>query len=147
MRFARPLAALLFGAATLASPALAKDITVQMKNQGTGGAMVFEPSFIQAAPGDKIHFMPTDMGHNAQPIPAIMPEGVSEPNGAMNKEYVLTVTKPGLYGIKCLPHFSMGMVALVKVGKGPSPNAAAAAAASLPPLAKKRMAPMLASAK
>jgi pseudoazurin len=147
MRFATPLAVMLFSSAIVAAPAFAKDITVQMKNKGTAGMMVFEPSFIQAAPGDKIHFMPTDMGHNAQPIAGLMPDGVSEPNGAMNKEYVLTVTKPGLYGIKCLPHFSMGMVALVKVGKGAAPNAAAAAAVSLPPLAKKRMDPMLASAK
>jgi hypothetical protein len=39
------------------------------------------------------------------------------------------------------------MVALVKAGKGAAPNAAAAAAVKLPPLAQKRMAPMLASAK
>ncbi|QJU60099.1 pseudoazurin [Sphingomonas sp. AP4-R1] len=147
MRFATPLTIMLFSGAILAAPAFAKDITVQMKNQGSGGMMVFEPAFVQASPGDKIHFMPTDMGHNAQPIAGMMPDGVSEPNGAMNKEYVLTVSKPGLYGIKCLPHFSIGMVALVKVGTGASPNAAAAAAVALPPLAKKRMAPMLASAK
>jgi pseudoazurin len=147
MRFATPLAVLLFSGAIFAAPAFAKDINVQMKNQGAGGMMVFEPAFVQASPGDKIHFLPTDMGHNAQPIAGLMPDGVTEPNGAMNKEYVLTVSKPGLYGIKCLPHFSMGMVALVKVGKGAAPNAAAAAAVSLPPLAKKRMDPLLASAK
>jgi len=130
-----------------AAPVCAKDITVQMKNQGAGGMMVFEPAFVQAAVGDKIHFMPSDMGHNAEPIPGMMPDGVTEPAGAMNKEYVLTVSKPGLYGIKCKPHYSMGMVALVKAGKGAAPNAAAAAAVSLAPLAKKRMEPMLAAAK
>jgi hypothetical protein len=46
-----------------------------------------------------------------------------------------------------MPHFAMGMVALVKAGKGPAPNAAAAAAVSLPPLAAKRMAPLLAAAR
>lgn len=146
MRFSWPLATLLLGT-TIAGPAFAKDIVVQMKNKGAAGMMVFEPSFVQAAPGDKVHFVPTDMAHNAEPISGMLPAGVTAPAGAMNKEYVLTVAKPGLYGIKCMPHFSMGMVALVKVGKGAAPNAAAAAAVSLPPLAKKRMDPMLAAAK
>lgn len=132
----------------IAMPALAKDITVQMKNFGADKQiMVFEPAFVSAAVGDKVHFVPTDMGHNAEPIDGMLPAGVVAPKGQMNKEYVLTVSKPGLYGIKCLPHFSMGMVALVKAGKGAAPNAADVNAAKLPPLAAKRMAPLLASAK
>lgn len=133
--------------ALVATPAFAKDITVKMKNQGAAGMMVFEPSYVQAAVGDTVHFVATDSGHNAETIPGILPDGVTEPAGAMNKDYVLTITKPGLYGIKCKPHYSMGMVALVKAGKGAAPNAAAAAAVKLPPLAAKRMMPMLASAK
>jgi pseudoazurin len=141
--------ALIAGAvcALAAAPAMAKDINVQMKNQGAAGIMVFEPAYVSAEVGDKIHFLPTNPGHNAEPITGMLPDGVSEPAGAMNKEYVLTIDKPGLYGIKCKPHYSMGMVALVKAGKGAAPNAAAAAAVKLPPLATKRMAPMLAQAK
>lgn len=145
MRFVR-FAAIMAGCVAIAAPAMAKDIVVQMKNRGEAGIMVFEPAYVAAAPGDKVHFMPTDMGHNAEPIAGMLPDGVTAGRGAMNKEYVLTVTKPGLYGIKCMPHFAMGMVALVKVGKGAAPNAAAASAAALPPLAKKRMTPLLASA-
>jgi pseudoazurin len=134
------------GLAMLTQPAFAKDINVQMKNQGAAGIMVFEPAFVSAAVGDTVHFVPTDMGHNATPITGMIPDGVDAPMGGMNKEYVLKLTKPGLYGIKCTPHFSMGMVALVKAGSGPAPNAAAAAAVKLPPLAAKRMQPMLAKA-
>lgn len=133
--------------AFLAGPVAAKDITVQMKNQGAAGIMVFEPAFVSAAVGDTVHFVPADMGHNATPITGMIPDGVDAPMGVMNKEYVLKLTEPGLYGIRCTPHFSMGMVALVKAGAGPSPNAAAAAAIKLPPLAAKRMTPMLAQAK
>jgi pseudoazurin len=133
--------------ALLAGPGFAKDITVKMKNQGAGGIMVFEPAYVSAAVGDTVHFVPADMGHNATPITGMLPDGVDAPMGAMNKEYVLHLSKPGLYGIKCTPHFSMGMVALVKAGTGAAPNAAAAAAVKLPPLATKRMAPMLAQAK
>lgn len=134
-------------ALAIAAPATARDITVQMKNSGAAGMMVFEPAYVAANVGDVVHFMPTDMGHNAEPIAGMMPDGVTEPAGAMNKEYVLTISKPGLYGIKCKPHYSMGMVALVKAGKGPAPNAASAAAVKLAPLAAKRMTPLLAQAK
>ncbi len=133
--------------ALLAPPAAAKDIIVRMKNQGAAGIMVFEPAFVSAAVGDTVHFVPTDLGHNAAPITGMIPDGVDAPLGLLNKEYVLPLTKPGLYGIKCAPHFSMGMVALVKAGSGPSPNAATAAAVKLPQLAAKRMAAMLAQAK
>lgn len=140
-------AGLALAAATTAMPAIAKDIVVHMRNQGASGLMVFEPAFVRANPGDKIHFMPSDPAHNAETIPDMLPAGVAPSAGAINKEFVLAVSKPGVYGIKCKPHYSMGMVALVQVGKGPSPNLAAAKAVKLAPLAAKRMTAMLAQAK
>ena len=145
-RTAQRLALLAVGTCLIAAPAMARDIIVQMKTQGAGGMMVFEPSYVSATVGDKVHFVPTDPGHNAGPIAGMVPAGIDTTPGAMSKEYVLTVSRPGLYGIKCTPHYTMGMVALVKAGKGAAPNAAAAAAVALPPLAAKRMAPLLASA-
>jgi pseudoazurin len=127
----------------MASPAIAKDIVVKMKNSGAAGLMVFEPAYVAAAVGDTVHFVPTDRGHNAEPIPGMLPDGVTEAAGQFNKEYVLALSKPGLYGIRCKPHFSMGMVALIKAGSGNAPNAAAAIAAKLPPMAAKRMTPLL----
>ncbi len=56
----------------------------------------------------------------------------------VNEEYVLTVTEPGYYGIKCSPHYSMGMVALIRVGDG-SANLDAAKAIKLPAKAGERM--------
>lgn len=122
-----------------AMPASAKDIVVHMKNKGAAGAMVFEPSFVKANPGDTIHFQPTDPSHNAETIATMLPAGATPMKGAMNKEAVMKVTKPGLYGIKCMPHYSMGMVALVQVGKPSAADIAAAKAVKLPPLAAKRM--------
>ena len=130
-----------------AMPAAAKDITVHMKNKGADGAMVFEPSFVKAAPGDVIHFQPTDPSHNAETISTMLPAGATPMKGAMNKEAVLTVSKPGLYGIKCMPHYSMGMVALVQVGKVSAADLAAAKAVKLPPFAAKRMTAALAKVK
>ncbi|BBD99978.1 pseudoazurin [Sphingobium amiense] len=138
-------AALLAAACTM--PAQAKDIVVHMKNQGAEGGMVFEPSFVKAAPGDVIHFKPTDLSHNAETLPNMLPAGASPMKGMMNKEAVMKVTKPGLYGVKCMPHFAMGMVALVQVGKPTPADIAAARAAKLPPFAAKRMNAMLAKVK
>jgi pseudoazurin len=130
-----------------AMPAAAKDITVHMKNKGADGAMVFEPSFVKAAPGDVIHFQPTDPSHNAETMSTMLPAGATPMKGAMNKEAVLTVSKPGLYGIKCMPHYSMGMVALVQVGKPTAADVTAAKAVKLPPFAAKRMNAALAQVK
>ncbi|CAN5306652.1 pseudoazurin [soil metagenome] len=127
--------------------ASAKDIVVHMRNQGAEGAMVFEPSFIKAAPGDVIHFKPTDAAHNAETISTMLPTGATPMKGAMNKEVTMTVTTPGLYGIKCMPHYSMGMVALVQVGKVTPAEVATAKAVKLAPLAAKRMTAMLAKVK
>jgi pseudoazurin len=135
-------------AAMVASPLAAKEITVKMLNMGSDKTpMVFEPGFIKAAPGDTVKFVAANPGHNAQTIPGFLPAGEAEQKGAMGKDFILKVTKPGLYGIKCLPHFSIGMVALVQVGNGPSSNLAAAKAVKLSPLATKRMATYLAQAK
>lgn len=131
----------------IAVPAAGKDITVQMKNMGKDGTMmVFEPAFVKAAVGDTVHFVPTDKSHNAETIEGMLPDGVAHSIGGMNQEMVLKIGKPGLYGVKCKPHYSMGMVALVQVGKAPA-NLAAAKAVKLPGLAAKRMTPLLAQVK
>jgi pseudoazurin len=61
----------------------------------------------------------------------------------MGKDVSVTVSKPGLYGVKCMPHYTMGMVALIQVGKVTPAELAAAKAVNLPPMAKKRMTPLL----
>jgi pseudoazurin len=135
-------------ALTVATPALAKTVTVKMLNSGPTGAMVFEPAFVKVSPGDTVTFVPTNPSHNAESIPEMMPAGAAPFKGAINKAVSVKLTKAGLYGVKCLPHFGLGMVALVEVGTS-SPNLAQAraAAAKLPPLARKRMDPLLAAAK
>lgn len=126
-----------------AAPAAAADITVRMLTQGKTGMMVFEPAFVKARVGDTIHFLASP-SHNAELMKEITPAGVAPQSGGMNKEFALKVTAPGLYGVKCRPHYSMGMVALVQVGAKPA-NLAAARAAVLPGLAAKRMSPMIAA--
>jgi pseudoazurin len=91
-----------------AGAASAETITVQMLNRGEDGAMVFEPSFVQAQPGDVITFVPTDKGHNAATLEDLVPEGAEPFEGAMNEEISITVEAEGLYGVECTPHKAMG---------------------------------------
>lgn len=94
----------------------AAEFEIKMLNKGTKGAMVFEPDFIKAAQGDTIKFVVVDKGHDVQSIKGMIPDGVEMFKGEMGKEFSLTVTSDGIYGVKCAPHYGMGMVALIAVG-------------------------------
>ena len=127
--------------ALAAAPAMAANFEVHMLNKGETGAMVFEPALVKIAPGDTVTFIPTDKGHNAETIKEILPEGAETFKGGMGKEVVATFTTPGLYGVKCAPHYGMGMVALVVVGDAPA-NLDAAKAAKTPKKVTERLAPL-----
>lgn len=114
----RAMAAIALAAATaFAAPAMAAEHEVLMLNKGDKGAMVFQPDFIQAQPGDTIHFVATDKSHNVESINTMLPEGAEAFKGKINEDYTYTVTAEGVYGIKCTPHYGMGMVMLVQVGQ------------------------------
>ncbi len=96
--------------------AAAETFEVKMLNKGEAGTMVFEPAFIAAQPGDTVVFIPADKGHNAEAIEGMLPEGATEFVGAMNEELSVTLDEEGIYGVKCKPHYMMGMVAVIQVG-------------------------------
>ncbi len=100
----------------LAGAVMAADHQVQMLNKGDKGAMVFQPDFIVAAPGDTVTFVPTDKGHDAASIDGMIPDGAEPFKGKISKEITVTVDKEGVYGVKCVPHYGLGMVALIVVG-------------------------------
>lgn len=122
----------------LAGTAFAAEHEVKMLNKGEAGMMVFEPDYIRAEPGDVIRFVPTDKSHNAESIKDILPEGAETFKSKINEEFELTVTEPGLYGVKCTPHYAMGMVALIQVGAD-TPNLEAAQSAKMSKKARERM--------
>jgi pseudoazurin len=123
----------------LTAPASAADHQVQMLNKGSDGQnMVFEPSFLKIAPGDTVTFVPTDKTHNVESIKAMTPDGFEGWKGKVNEPITVTFPTDGIYGYKCLPHYSMGMVGIVQVGDAP-PNLDAAKAVKHPPMAQKRV--------
>lgn len=103
--------------AAMTGAASAAEHEVKMLNKGEKGAMVFEPDFLQVEPGDTIKFLVTDKGHDAQSIAGMLPEGVEGFKGKINQEITFTIEKEGVYGIKCTPHYAMGMVMLVVAGE------------------------------
>jgi pseudoazurin len=136
----RPLKTIAAATALLmlaAAPVAAANFEVHMLNKGEAGAMVFEPALTKVAVGDTVTFLPTDKGHDAQTLKDILPAGGNEFKGAMGKEVAVTFTTPGVYGVKCAPHFAMGMVALVVVGD--APDLEQAKTAKLPKKARERI--------
>mgnify|MGYP004714072571 FL=1 len=130
----------------MAAPALAENIEVHMLNKGAEGAMVFEPSYIKANPGDTITFIPVDKGHNVESIKDMIPAAAEKFKSKINENYVLSVSEPGAYFVKCTPHYAMGMVALIVVGDNPA-NLDEIVAAKKPKPVQARLEKAIASAK
>jgi hypothetical protein len=82
-------------AATMLLPALAeaKDYQVRMLNNGDG-----------------VTFLAVNAGHNVESLDGMIPAGATPFKGGFNQPVTVKLTKPGLYGYKCLPHGAMGMV-------------------------------------
>lgn len=129
------LASLAVGLVFLAGAAQAADHQVQMLNKGEKGAMVFEPALIKAMPGDTVTFVPTDKSHDAESIKGMLPAGAEPFKGKISEQITVTVPVEGVYGVKCTPHYGMGMVALIVVGN--PANADEAKAVKHPGKAKK----------
>ena len=110
----------------MAGGALAAEVEVKMLNKGVEGAMVFEPALVKVAPGDTVKFVATDKGHNAETIKGMLPADATPFLGKNGEDVAVTFDKPGIYGVKCLPHYGMGMVAMVVVGTPDNVDAAKA---------------------
>lgn len=126
--------------ALLPSIAQAEIHDVNMLTRGDSGAMVYEPAYLKIAPGDTLRFLATQRGHNAASIPEMLPDGAERFIGKIDEEISVTFEVEGRYGIKCSPHYAMGMVMIVDVGDvydaAPLPDA-------VPDRARERMSEVL----
>lgn len=139
------LAGAVLAFALMAGPGLAADVEIHMLNKGESGAMVFEPAFVKASPGDTVTFVPTDKGHNAETVKGLIPDGATPFKSKMNEMLKVSFEEPGAYVVKCPPHFGMGMVAVVVVGDAPA-NLEAVKTAKMPKKARERLDAALAAA-
>jgi len=123
-------------AATQADAIAGAEIEIKMLGKGSKDAMVFEPAFVEVEPGDTITFLPIDKGHNAETIKGMIPAGAEKFKSKIDEEFSVTLTEPGVYGIRCKPHFGLGMVALIVVGTPENVEEAKALAVRVPPKPK-----------
>ncbi len=110
------VAAAVAAAMAMAGGAMAAEVEVKMLNKGAEGVMVFEPALVKVAPGDIVKFVSTDKGHNAETIKGMLPDGAATFAGKSGEDIAVKFDQAGIYGVKCMPHYGMGMVALVVVG-------------------------------
>jgi len=134
------LASLALGAAFLlaAVPAFAANVDVQMLNKGDKGVFVFQPDLVKIAVGDTVTFQPTDKGHNVDAVAASIPPTAAPFKSAISQPVTQTFTVPGVYVVKCDPHYGLGMVAVIVVGDDLS-NLDAVKAAKNPTKAQDRL--------
>ncbi|MCK7550944.1 pseudoazurin [Marinobacter goseongensis] len=117
-------------ALTLASgAALAAEHVIEMKNSGADGAMVFEPGFLKAEPGDTVKFVLADQAHNSASV--AVPEGAEGWQGAINEEITVTLNEEGVYVFNCTPHAVLNMAGVIQVGEAVNYDSAKAAVEKL----------------
>lgn len=113
-------------AAALASmSALAAEHVIEMKNSGADGAMVFEPGFVKAQPGDTVRFVSVDPAHNT--VTEAVPEGAEGWSSPLSEDFTVTVEAEGVYVYKCAPHAPLNMAGVIQVGEATNYDAAKAA--------------------
>ncbi|HCJ74538.1 pseudoazurin [Agrobacterium pusense] len=122
LRLARVAGVALLMGSGLSAHASAETFEVKMLNRGEKGPMVFEPDFLEITAGDRVRFVPTHKSHNVATVEGMVPEGVEGFKSRINDEFETAFDKPGFYGIKCSPHYGMGMVMLIKVGDATLPQ-------------------------
>jgi pseudoazurin len=127
------LALALLAAVAIPGASFAAEVEVHMKNHGAGGAYnVFDPAFVHIAPGDTVHFVPSSPGHNVVSIDGILPAGADPLKSAPGQDYRVTLTREGVYGYRCAPHYGLGMVGVIVVGKASNVKEAEAVSVSSP---------------
>jgi pseudoazurin len=113
---------ILIGLLALSGTASAADVSVSMLNKASksNDMYVFEPAIVSIQPGDSVHWTPGSPGHNIEFVAGAIPDGVTPFHSVTSKDASFTFTVPGLYVYKCTPHYGMGMVGVVIVGKQPA---------------------------
>ncbi len=116
----------------LTSFVAADNFDIKMVNaDASGQVMVFDPPFIKANVGDTVTFLPTDMLHNSQSVPGMIPSSANSWNGAMNEKITVELNTEGVYVYQCTPHIALGMIGVIQVGKASNIDDIKNSAASL----------------
>lgn len=110
---------ILFTLATLC----AVSFSIQAKNHdvklltadSTGQTMVMSPGYLHIAKGDTVTFIPSDASHNVESVS--IPNSAKKFSSKMGQKFSHTFSENGVYLYKCTPHFALGMLGVIQVGK------------------------------
>jgi len=93
-----------------AGPATAKTHTVY------GQATSFSPNILFINPGDTVQWQNMTI-HDSVSMEGLIPEGAEPWVFKLGQNGAVTLTEEGVYIYKCNPHYPLGMVAAIIVGK------------------------------
>lgn len=95
----------------------AHTVEVKMMTQGSDKqALVFEPIYTKINVGDSVTFEPMQKaGHTS--ISVFEPAGAQPWRATPDTPITVKLTKEGVYLVECDAHKSMGMVAVIQVGR------------------------------
>ncbi|HVA55109.1 MAG TPA: pseudoazurin [Gammaproteobacteria bacterium] len=113
----------------ISTTAYAKDYTVKELNSGAGGTFVFQPDFLHIQPGDSVHFVATDPGHDSKSY--LVPKSAQDWKSEISKDITVKFTKQGVYLYECSPHHLFGMLGVIQVGKAVNKTEAEKAAKAM----------------
>jgi pseudoazurin len=124
MKLRKPFSLIVSGVALaligLSTPASADTVKVEMLDKGPeGAARVFRPALVHINPGDTVHFVATDFGHDVKSVDGLQPKGAKQFSGYKNAPLKVTLSQPGIHIYECASHRKKGMVGVVVVGDGP----------------------------
>lgn len=142
-RFAPTVLVLASSIACSSLSSAGETVEIKMLNKGADRYMAFEPEVVRIKPGDTVKFVATDKGHNAVAIKELLPPAAEAFRGKINEELTVTLSTPGVYGFRCDPHYTLGMVGVIVVGE--PTNLDAAKQAKLPGKAGEVMTKLLGS--
>ncbi len=110
------VAELALGLVSLSAVA-AHTVDIKMLTQGSDKqALVFEPMYTKINVGDSVTFEPMQKaGHTS--ISVFEPEGAQPWRAQPDTPITVKLTKEGVYLVECDAHKTMGMVAVVQVGR------------------------------
>ncbi len=86
-----------------------------MLNQLDGKSMIFEPSFLKINVGDKVTFIPEQLGHNSASL--LIPKNSKPWKSQTNQRFSLDFNQQGIYIYECSIHGVMAMIGIIQVGE------------------------------
>lgn len=129
------LSGVLLAQLVFAASAVAEGRVHTVKMWTDGKLKYYAPDFLRVEIGDTVRFVNMSGSHNTESIKGMVPEGVPRWNSKLKETFDLKITREGVYGYKCTPHYTKGMVGLIVAGD-PKVNLAQAQAVKTPKKAR-----------